>query len=179
MTLGAACIAGSAILMKLAGFTINIMTLLSLSLAVGLLILAIRYSSWWLGAAMLLQGIALSLHAAHFAAVHADESINVLNLYILGKNLASVGMLFAILAGTLANLLRHYLGTRRRDVRLEQRLHIVALQMQRIRAIGNGKSKVALAEIGVAAQHKQLRPLWPDLYGLREEYRASRKICSR
>src|ERR1700751_6088490 len=36
-------------------------------LAVGLLFLAVRYSNWWMGAAMLLQAIGLSLHAAYFA----------------------------------------------------------------------------------------------------------------
>jgi hypothetical protein len=81
-------------------------------LAVGLLILAIRYSSWWLGAAMLLQGVGLSLHAAHFAAVRDEESISVLNLYILGKNLASMAVLLAILAGTLASWRQRVVGPR-------------------------------------------------------------------
>src|SRR3954465_15250271 len=41
-------------------------------LAAGLLFLAIRFSSLWLGGAMLLQAIGLSLHAAYFAAEEAD-----------------------------------------------------------------------------------------------------------
>jgi hypothetical protein len=86
-------------------------------LALGLLILAIRYSSWWLGAAMLLQGLVLSLHAAHFAPVHAEESIQVLNLYILGKNLASMAVLLTVLAGTLVSWRQRVVGSRPKTVR--------------------------------------------------------------
>jgi hypothetical protein len=71
-------------------------------LAAGLLILAIRYSSLWMGAAMLLQAIGLSLHAAYFAAEQADLSRHTLWLYIAGKNLASFAMLLVILAAGLA-----------------------------------------------------------------------------
>ncbi len=71
-------------------------------LAAGLLILAIRFSSLWMGAAMLLQAIGLSLHAAYFAAEKADLSRHTLWLYIAGKNLASFAMLLVILAAGLA-----------------------------------------------------------------------------
>jgi hypothetical protein len=71
-------------------------------LAAGLLILAIRYSSLWMGAAMLLQAIGLSLHAAYFAAEKADLSRHTLWLYIAGKNLASFAMLLVILAAGIA-----------------------------------------------------------------------------
>jgi hypothetical protein len=67
-------------------------------LAAGLLLLAIRYSSLWMGAAMLLQAIGLSLHAAYFAAEKADLSRHTLWLYIAGKNVASFAMLLVILA---------------------------------------------------------------------------------
>ncbi len=69
-------------------------------LAVGLLFLAVRYSNWWMGAAMLLQAIGLSLHAAYFAAERADLSRHSLWLYIAGKNLASLAMLLVILVAT-------------------------------------------------------------------------------
>jgi hypothetical protein len=72
-------------------------------LAVGLLILAIRYSSWWMGAAMLLQAIGLSFHAAYFAADPDEISRKVLHFYVMGKNLSSWGMLLVILVGTLAS----------------------------------------------------------------------------
>lgn len=71
-------------------------------LAAGLLILAVRYSSLWMGAAMLLQATGLSLHAAYFAAEKAELSRHTLRLYIAGKNLASFAMLLVILAAGLA-----------------------------------------------------------------------------
>ncbi|MDB5461164.1 MAG: hypothetical protein JWO72_2905 [Caulobacteraceae bacterium] len=75
-------------------------------LAAGLLILAIRYSSWWLGAAMALQAVGLSLHAAYFAADKSEVSIVQQQLYVLGKNLASVAMLLVLLAAVLAGVLQ-------------------------------------------------------------------------
>jgi hypothetical protein len=74
-------------------------------MAVGLLFLAVRYSNWWMGAAMLLQSLALALHAGYFAAERADLSAHVLRNYILGKNLASAGLLLIILAATVASIL--------------------------------------------------------------------------
>ena len=74
-------------------------------MAVGLLFLAVRYSNWWMGAAMLLQSLALALHAGYFAAEQADLSAHVLRNYILGKNLASAGLLLIILAATFASIL--------------------------------------------------------------------------
>jgi hypothetical protein len=72
-------------------------------LAAGLLVLAIRYSSLWVGAAMLLQAIGIGLHASYFAAEKADLSPHALVLYVMGKNLASYAMLLVILVGTLAS----------------------------------------------------------------------------
>jgi hypothetical protein len=74
-------------------------------LALGLLFLAVRYSNWWIGAAMMLQAIGLSLHAAYFAAEKADLSHHVLRLYIEGKNIASMAMLPIIVAATIASIL--------------------------------------------------------------------------
>ena len=67
-------------------------------LAAGLLLLAIRFSSLWMGAAMLLQATSLSLHAAYFAAEKADLGPHTLRLYVAGKNAASFLMLLVILA---------------------------------------------------------------------------------
>lgn len=75
-------------------------------MAIGLLFLAVRYSNWWMGAAMLLQSLALALHAGYFAAERAELSRHVLRNYILGKNLASAGLLLIILAATFASLRR-------------------------------------------------------------------------
>jgi len=73
-------------------------------LALGLLILAVRFSSWWLGAAMLLQAVALALHAGYFAAEKADLSYQILWDYVAGKNIASVLMLIIIMAATVASI---------------------------------------------------------------------------
>lgn len=75
-------------------------------LAAGLLFLAVRYSNWWMGAAMLLQSLSLALHAGYFAAEQADLSAHVLRQYILGKNLASLAMLLVLLAATVVTILR-------------------------------------------------------------------------
>jgi hypothetical protein len=71
-------------------------------LAIGLLILAIRYSNWWMGAAMLLQALGLSFHAAYFGADQSEISKRALHFYVMGKNLSSWAMLLVILIGTLA-----------------------------------------------------------------------------
>ncbi len=75
-------------------------------MALGLLFLAVRYSNWWMGAAMMLQALALALHAGYFAAEQAELSRHVLRNYVLGKNLASAGLLLIILAATISNILR-------------------------------------------------------------------------
>jgi hypothetical protein len=75
-------------------------------LAAGLLILAVRFSSWWMGAAMLLQAVGLSFHAAYFAADRAEISFALEDLYVLGKNLASVAMLLVLLIATLAGMVK-------------------------------------------------------------------------
>ena len=75
-------------------------------LALGLLILALLYSSWWMGAAMLLQAVSLAFHAAFFAADQSDLSHHTLNLYVLGMDVASVTMLVVLLAATVAGMLK-------------------------------------------------------------------------
>lgn len=86
-------------------------------LAAGLLFLAIRFSSLWLGAAMLLQAIGLSLHAAYFAAEKAELDRHTLWLYVAGKNLASFAMLLVILvAGVVAWRKRSHRLVRSRSV---------------------------------------------------------------
>ena len=86
-------------------------------LAAGLLFLAIRFSSLWLGAAMLLQATGLSLHAAYFAAEKADLDRHTLWLYIAGKNLSSFAMLLVIrLAGLVAWRKRSFRSSQARTV---------------------------------------------------------------
>ena len=70
-------------------------------LAAGLLFLAIRFSSLWLGAAMLLQAFGLCLFVVFFVVVKADLDRHTLRLYIAGKNLSSFAMLLVILVAGL------------------------------------------------------------------------------
>lgn len=65
-------------------------------LAVGFLALAIRYSSLWTGAAMLLQAGQFSLHAWYLVSgLERDR------LYAVTNNLITIGILLCILVGTL------------------------------------------------------------------------------
>lgn len=75
-------------------------------LAVGLLLLALRFSNWWMGAAMILQAIGLALNAVYFSIDKSELDLKVLDSLVLGKNLASAAMLLVILAATVANVLR-------------------------------------------------------------------------
>lgn len=65
-------------------------------MAAGFLALAIRYSSLWIGAAMLLQAGQFSLHAWYLVnALERDR------FYAVANNLITVGILVCILVGTL------------------------------------------------------------------------------
>jgi hypothetical protein len=61
-------------------------------LALGLLLLALRHATRWLGVAVLLQGIQFSLHAYYLVAERRYD-----NLYILVNNLVSLGVLICLL----------------------------------------------------------------------------------
>jgi hypothetical protein len=100
ITLIAATIAGTEQLAPLAFLVSDAI------LAAGLLLLAVRFSNWWMGAAMLLQAASLSFHAAYFATDKADLSFALENLYVLGKNLASVAMLLVLLTATLVGIVK-------------------------------------------------------------------------
>lgn len=65
-------------------------------LAVGFLALAIRYSSLWIGAAMLLQAGQFSLHAWYLVSELERD-----RFYAVTNNLITVGILACILVGTL------------------------------------------------------------------------------
>jgi len=65
-------------------------------LAVGFLILAIRYSSLWIGAAMLLQAGQFSLHAWYLVAELQRDLF-----YAVANNLVTLSILLCILAGTI------------------------------------------------------------------------------
>jgi len=75
-------------------------------LAMGLLVLAIRYSNLWMGAAMLLQALGLSFHAAYFGTDSSELGVAAKRLYILGMNLASVTMLLVLLVATIIAMIK-------------------------------------------------------------------------
>jgi hypothetical protein len=66
-------------------------------LGLGLLILAIRYTSLWLGAAMLLQATQFSLHAFYYVTAKSFD-----RLFAVVNNIVSWGILLAIVLGTVA-----------------------------------------------------------------------------
>jgi hypothetical protein len=67
-------------------------------LGIGFLGLAIRYTSLWLGAAMLLQAAQFSLHAFYYVTAKAFDL-----LFAVVNNVVSWGILIAIVAGTFAS----------------------------------------------------------------------------
>jgi hypothetical protein len=63
-------------------------------LAMGFLLLALRYASVWLGGAMILQAVQFSLHAYYFVADRPHD-----RLYSTVNNIDSLGVLACILFG--------------------------------------------------------------------------------
>jgi len=71
--------------------------------ALGFLLLAIRYNNLWLGAAMIIKGLQLAVHATHLTDV-TDPYFAGFNLYAASLNLISLLILLTILGGALANI---------------------------------------------------------------------------
>lgn len=65
-------------------------------LGIGFLVLAVRYTSLWLGAAMLLQAGQFSLHAFYYVTTKPVD-----RLFAIVNNVVSWGILLSILLGTL------------------------------------------------------------------------------
>ncbi len=70
-------------------------------LAFGLLAMAIRYASLWLGVAMILQGVILALHSEALS----GWSLN-LRQYVIALNVCSIGMLAPIAWATAVQWVR-------------------------------------------------------------------------
>lgn len=68
-------------------------------LALGFLVLSVRYASLWLGGVMLLQGVQFSLHA-YFFVTKLTPGVT----YAVVNNLVTCGTLVGILLGTVAYL---------------------------------------------------------------------------
>jgi hypothetical protein len=71
--------------------------------ALGFLALAVRYNSLWLGAAMMLKGAQLAMHASHLTD-SSDAMIGAVKVYPLLLNAISMAISLTILFGTVASL---------------------------------------------------------------------------
>ncbi|PIB93828.1 hypothetical protein [Caulobacter sp. FWC2] len=69
--------------------------LLDGALALGLLVLALRFARAWVGVAVLLQAVQFSLHAYYLVAGKRYD-----NFYAMVNNLVSLGVLLSLAAGT-------------------------------------------------------------------------------
>lgn len=79
------------------------MLMFDAAVAVGFLVLAIRYNNLWLGAVMMLKGAQLALHATHLTD-EADVSVGGWNLYFMGLNTISVMISSTLILATRASL---------------------------------------------------------------------------
>lgn len=78
-------------------------------LAIGFLVLAIRYASLWLGAAMILQAMGFMMHSALLLGLIADPEY----AYYAAMNSMSAGVILSIILGT-----AYTWAVRRRHARL-------------------------------------------------------------
>lgn len=65
-------------------------------LAIGFLVVALRYASFWLGGAMILQAVQFSLHSYYFVTERPRDLI-----YVWVNNLDTIGILALLAAGTI------------------------------------------------------------------------------
>lgn len=79
--------------------------LLDTAVAMAFLMLALKYNNLWLGTAMILQGVALGLHATHLTGA-TDPKLFGLNAYALLVNLTSFGILVTLGCATGVTLSR-------------------------------------------------------------------------
>jgi hypothetical protein len=84
--------------------------------ATGFLILAIRYNNLWLGAAMMLQGVQLGLHAISYTST--DLRLFGYNLFALMLNLISLLILITIAGGVGASAVKRRRERRHRMPRM-------------------------------------------------------------
>jgi hypothetical protein len=90
-------------------------------LAVGFLVVAVRYSSLWLGGAMMCQAVAFGAHAMRMSD-GARIYWHGANVYILIINIASYLVLAVLIGGVLATIRRRRLAEREK---VEDRARIV------------------------------------------------------
>jgi predicted anti-sigma-YlaC factor YlaD len=73
-------------------------------LATALLVAALLYPSFWLGAAMMLQAFVFAVHAFHLEDGIREEGLH--RAYVIVTNAVSYGVLFTLAASTLAGWLK-------------------------------------------------------------------------
>jgi hypothetical protein len=71
--------------------------------AAAFLLLAIRYNNLWLGAAMIVKGLQLALHATHLTDMD-DQVVAGFNLYTASLNLIAIVILFIFLTATITSI---------------------------------------------------------------------------
>ncbi len=71
--------------------------------ALAFLVLAIAYNNLWLGAAMMIKGVQLAMHATHLTDV-ADPKFAGLNMYVVGLDLVSLMIMMSMSGGVLASM---------------------------------------------------------------------------
>ena len=74
-------------------------------LAVGFLVVAVRYSSLWLGGAMICQAVSFGAYALRLSD-NARAVWHGQNIYLLLNNVISYLVLFILIGGTVANMTR-------------------------------------------------------------------------
>ncbi len=79
--------------------------MLDSAVAIGFLALAIRYNNLWVGAAMMVKGLQLAVHATHLTD-DADPMFAGFNLYAAGLNLISLVLCLILIGGTVASIRR-------------------------------------------------------------------------
>jgi hypothetical protein len=77
-------------------------------LAAGFLYVAVRYSSLWLGAAMILQAAAFALHATQLSSADSGPRWHGFILYLLLDNVRSYAVLISLIGGTAAAMIKRH-----------------------------------------------------------------------
>jgi hypothetical protein len=91
-------------------------------MALGFLYIAVRYSSLWLGAAMMLQSASFALHAAGLADP-ARPRWHGMIVYLLLNNVLSYLTLAALAGGTVATIIHRRRETRRKAEAAAKKAH--------------------------------------------------------
>jgi hypothetical protein len=78
---------------------------LDTAVAIGFLALAIRYNSLWLGAAMMVKGLQLAVHATHLTDGE-DPTFLGFNLYAVSLNLISLIICLILIGGVVASIVQ-------------------------------------------------------------------------